>query len=668
MLVAGAAEASSNLALGRPVTLEGVGEANLAAVVTDGRLAPEGAAPDDSACGLQGVRSALSIDLGALHDVRAFLVQVDVSDVYFIEASADGKAWDVVWRVPPLAGAGSLRTRRVVLAQPKPARWVRIRPTTGQSPSISELQVFGGEPDWPALDQSRRGARLPMWPSLSGPRLGLLAMSVAALFLLAAGWSGLARRYTEGPREARVRRGVLVVAAALALVSWFNFFNFHYTGFVHTWEVFHYYMGAKYLPELGYTRLYLCAAAADIEDGIDLRGHPMRDLRTNRTVPAESELARASECGRQFSPRRWDEFRRDARFFRDAMGVGWLAVRGDHGFNATPAWAIAGRLLAGSGPASWSQIVFLAVLDLILLAAIFVILGRVFGLETACLAAGFWGTNALGLFVWTGGGFLRYDWVFWLVVGVAALKLERRALAGFALGFATLLRVFPVLAIVGLLAKALAEAAAERSLAPLRRLAPFAAGAAAALLLTALASSLVAGRASIWTEFADNTAKHTASISSNLVGLRVWLAYDAGHRLQMTTDPLRQDRHEDWRAHVARRQHRLRFVKWLAAAGFLWLLARAARGRPEWAGAVLGLGLMPFALELSSYYYAGFVLYAALWTIRPALGVALAGLACLSNVVMGLWSFPDEQHARLSMLVAVFAALVTATLARGRRT
>ena len=668
LLAAAGAEASSNVALGRPVTLEGVGENNLVAAVTDGKLAPEGARPDDSACGLQGVRSALVIDLGSAHPLRALLVQADVSDVYFVETSTDGQAWDVAWRVPPLAGVGSLRTRRIVWPEARTARFVRIRPTTGQAPSVSELQAFDGVPDsWPPLDLSHRGARLPMWPSLSGARLGLLAMAVAALLLAVVVWSALARRYTETPGELRLRRGVLVATAVAALVAWFNFFNFHYTGFVHTWEVFHYYMGGKYLPELGYARLYLCAAAADLEEGIDLRGHAMRDLRTNQMVAAESELARASECARRFSPRRWDEFRRDARFFREAMAVGWLAVRGDHGFNATPAWAVAGRLLAGSGPASWSQIGFLAVIDLVLLAAVFGILARVFGWEAACLAAGFWGTNTLGLFVWTGGGFLRYDWVLALAIGVAALKLERQTLAGAALGYAAMSRVFPAVVIAGVLAKAVGEAVAERSVAPLRRLARFAMGALAAVLLLGLVSSIVAGRASIWSEFADNTAKHAASISSNLVGLRVWLAYDDDHRLQLTTDPLRQDRHEDWRAQVSARQARVWWVRWLAAFAFLGLLARAARGRPDWVAAVLGLGLMPIALDLSSYYYAGFLLFASLWVVRPAFGVALAGLACVSNVVMGLWSFPDEQQARLSLLVVVFVVAVTAALAGRRR-
>ena len=658
---------ASNLALGRPVTVAG-GDGSAASVAADGRLAPEGAYPGEApAVALEGVRSALVVDLGATQTLAALLLQADTADVYFVEASMDGEAWDVLWRLAPQAGVGGLRTRTTVLPQPVPARWLRVRPTTGRAPALSEVQAFAAVPaSWPALDVSQPGARLPLWPGLGGGRLAVAGLALASLLMMVAGWSLLARRVPSSVREGRVRQGALVAVAAASLVAWTNFLNFHYTGFVHTWEVFHYYMGAKYLPELGYRRLYACAAAVDAQDGVDLRGHVMRDLRDNRVVPAEAELARAGECQARFSPRRWDDFTRDARFFREVMGNGWFAVRNDHGFNATPAWAGLGGVLARLGPASWPLIGSLALLDVVLVAAMLLVIGRTFGLEAACLAAGYWGLDTLAHFAWTGGGFLRYDWLFWMVLGIAALRRERPAVAGFALTVAALLRVFPAAALVGLGAKVVAEAVAQRSLAPVKRRVRLASGGVAAGVLVLAASTLVTGHGSIWAEFVENSAKHAATPSSNLVGLRVFLAHDADGRLETMTDPLTTDRHTAWRARLTAARRAWRPVQWLALVGFLVLLARAARGLPEWASAVLGTGLMPIAFELSSYYYSAFVVYAVFWPLAPGVGLALASLAWLSQVAMGLWSFPDDQHAWLSLAVVLFVLGVTGALARAR--
>jgi hypothetical protein len=345
------------------------------------------------------------------------------------------------------------------------------------------------------------------------------------------------------------------------------------------------------------------------------------------------------------------------------MGQGWLAVRNDHGFNATPVWAMAGGLLAELGPASWGQIEMLAALDLVLIAAIFAILGRAFGLEAACFGAAWFGTNSLSPFVWTGGGLLRYDWLLALVAGVAALRAERHALAGVLLGYATLLRLFPAVAIAGVVLKAAAEAFDQRSLRPFVGLARFAGGAALAFVVLGAASALLAGRGSVWADFADNTAKHAASVTSNRIGLRVFLSHDADTRLQLATDPLLADRHQAWRAGLQHREAKARPIQLVALAAAALLVARAARGRPAWLAAVLGLALMPMAFELSGYYYAGFTVLAALCALHPTTALALAVLAWVSNVVMGLWTFPDEQHAVLSLVVVFFSAALPAALA-----
>ncbi len=660
-------EPSGNIARGRPVAVHGGrGEGP---VVTDGRLATEGTFPGGHSVALDDVGAAGVVDLGAPRLVAALLLQASTSDVYFVETSADGASWRVAWRVPGLPGRPVLRTWTTVLPRPVLARWLRVRTTTSRSAAVSELQAFEtSAPVWPPRATAPPGSPLPLWPRLSPERLAAVYEALAALLMLVVGWGLLARRSMPGAREERVRRGAFFALALVSLMAWPYLFNLHFPRFVHISETFHYYMGAKYLPELGYSRLYACTVVVDAEDAVVLTDRIVRDLRDNRRVPAASQLERSPECRARFTPRRWEAFRQDTAFFRAAMGEHkWFRVRNDHGFNATPAWAVLGGLLAGLTPASWSQIVPLALIDLALIAAIFVMIGRGFGLEAAAIAAGYFGLSFLSQFGWTGGSILRYDWLFWLVAGVVGLRTGRPALAGFALASSTLLRVFPVCALLGLGLKALVEVVQERSPRPLLRHRRFAAGALVAGVLFLSASVLLSGRARIWAEFAENTTKHMATESVNYVGLPVFLGYDPESRLEVMTDPLLPDLVGAWKERVAASEQRVRGAHWAATAAFLLLLALAVRRVPDWTATILGMGLMPILLKLSGYYYSGWLVYAALWPVSAASGFALASFVWATNVIPQVWPGADESFAWLSLAAAVLAVGITGAFAwRGR--
>jgi hypothetical protein len=661
-------EVSPNVAAGHVAAL--LGTSGQAEVVTDGRLLPEGAAPDGETVRLQDVNASLVVDLGGVRSLKALLLQASVADVYFVEASADGAEWRVCWRLPPISGEPEMRTRTTLLPRPVAARWLRVRATTTRGAAVSELQAFEtASPLFPPLDLSRPNAALPLFPGITRERIASLSAALAGALVLAALWGLLGRRYAASAFELRLRRGTLLALAVAAMTAWPNFLNFHYYGFVHTWEVFHYYLGAKYLPELGYTRLYACTAVADAEDGLDLRGYRLRDLRDNSVVAATSALDRASECHESFSAGRWEDFRRDARFFRAAMGPdAWTAVRNDHGFNGTPAWALLGGSLAGLAPASRIQIRLLTFIDVGLVLSLVVVLGLGFGLEAACLGAGYFGLNALAPFGWTGGGFLRYDWLLCLVVGLGALRRERPVLAGCALGASAALRIFPACAIVGVALKAAVEALEERSLRPLRQRARFALGLAATGVALIVGPMLVTGRPRIWSEFAVNSAKHVATQSVNLVGLRVFLGYEDAARLELTTDPLLLDRFALWQRGVSAAQHAASPAQWAAAAAFVLLLTLAVRGKPDWVAAVLGIGLMPVLFQLSSYYYSALIAYAALVPLAPGVGLGLASIAWLTTVIAGLGLPPDTQYAWQSLAIVGFVVAVVGGLAWRRRT
>jgi hypothetical protein len=543
-----------------------------------------------------------------------------------------------------------LRTWTTILPRAVPARWLRVRTTTSRSAAVSELQAYEtSTPAWPLRHTAPPGSPLPPWPALSPSRLAAIYEALSALLMLVVAWGVLARRSTPRAREERVRRGAFFALALVALMAWPYLFNFHFPRFVHASEMFHYYMGAKYLPELGYTRLYACTLVVDAEDGVDLADRVVRDLRDNRRVPAASQLERSTECHARFTTRRWEAFRQDTAFFRSAMGEhGWFRARDDHGFNATPAWAVLGGLLAGLTPASWAQIVPLALLDL-------------------ALVAGLFGLNYLSQFGWTGGSLLRYDWLFGLVAGVVALRAGRPAVAGFALASSTLLRVFPVCALLGLGLKALAAVIQDRSLRPLLRYRRFAAGALGAGVLFLSTSMLQNGGARIWVEFAENTTKHMATESVNYVGLPVFLGYDPAGRIEIMTDPLLPDLVAAWREGVADSERRVRGSHWAATAAFLLLFTMAVRRAPDWTAAILGVGLMPILLKLSGYYYSGWLVYAALWPVSAGSGLALAAFVWATNVIPQIWPGADEMYAWLSLAAVILAAGITGAFAwRGR--
>jgi hypothetical protein len=657
-----------DVALGRPVTLAGEGEGD-PAVVTDGRLVTEGAAPVGSAVSLADVRSAVSVDLGASRSLRALLVQAGAADIYFVETSEDGSSWRIVWRFAPLDSAAVQRTRTTVLPRPTPARWLRVRPTTARSAAVSEVEAFEAVPAaWPRLDTSAPGSHLPLWPTLTHEPIAELYQALSALLMLVVGWVVVARRAPGGLVEQRARRGALVLLAAVSLLAWPNLLNFHYYRFVHTWDTFHYYLGAKYFRELGYTRLYSCTAVVDAEDGIDLHGYVMRDLRDNREVPALRLVEEAPECRARFSAKRWETFRRDSRFFRTALGYeSWAAAHNDHGFNGTPVWAVVGGLLTRLGPASWPLLTFLALLDLLMLLLAFLIIGRTFGLEAGCLTAGFWGLNTLSQWGWTGGGFLRCDYLLWLVVAIAALATRRPALAGFALAYSTLLRVYPVFAVAGLGLAAALDALSLRSIEPFWRHRRFAAGGALAVVLLMGSSILLTGRAGIWKEFLDNSEKHLGSESVNLLGLPVLLSYEHDARVDLMADPLLLDRHAAWKQHLADAARRTRAAHWAAVVAFGLLLAVAVRGAPDWVAAILGLGLMPIFMKASGYYYGMLLVDAALWPASPAAGFALASFTWLTNVIPALWPDSDTQFAGLSFAVVALVTGLAVAFAWKRR-
>jgi hypothetical protein len=505
-----------------------------------------------------------------------------------------------------------------------------------------------------------------MW-ELGPAQAGSLKATVAVAGTLLLGFVAVQRRRGRAP--GRVADGLLAALGALAAACWGNLGSFHHPGFGHASETYHYLVGAKYFPELGYANLYRCTAIADAESG--RRGEALarhaRDLETNLLVPAAELLRDPERCKARFSPARWRSFRRDVGFFREHLPPErWAATQVDHGYNATPAWGLVGGLLARTGPATGPRVLALELLDPLLLAATGVAIAWAFGWRTLCVALLYWGTNYPAHYGWVGGAYLRQLELAALLVGICCLRRARFASGGALLALASLVRVFPAVALAGVALKALVHAVGTRSLRlrpPHRRIA---AGALATALLLVPLSGVGVGGLGVWREFAARSRVLLATPLRNHVGLRTVFAFDPATTARTLEDPGQEDPFARWKE-ARRRSFEARRLPFAACVGaFGLLLACAVRREEDWVAAVLGLGLVPIALELTCYYWAVLVAYALLWERHPWVGAALCALSAAGWWIAGRLLFYDEIFPWISLATVAFVVFATvASLARG---
>jgi hypothetical protein len=217
--------------------------------------------------------------------------------------------------------------------------------------------------------------------------------------------------------------------------------------FYHRHEFFHYYLGSKYDRELGYERLYYCVAVAQADSGQtnEVRARKMMDLGIDTIVPTQDALAHPEVCRDRFeSPERWEAFKADVKFFRNSANLQyWNDMQKDHGYNPPPVWTVMGHFWGMLHPATDGYLKFLASFDLVFLAGMFAVIYWAFGWRVFSVAAIFWGCQLPAEYFWTGGAFMRQDWLFFVVLSACLLRKHHWAWAGAAFAYSTLLRVFP---------------------------------------------------------------------------------------------------------------------------------------------------------------------------------------------------------------------------------
>lgn len=174
------------------------------------------------------------------------------------------------------------------------------------------------------LPAALSGALAQVAPGFTWRHVGTIKASVAVGGTLLLLWSWVAHRAGRRESFARTRDALLLALGLLAGLCWWNLGLFHRDRYVHEWDTYHYYMGAKYFPEIGYARLYLCTVVADAQEGrLDpTSDRTARDLETNRLVSAQILAGEPERCIRHFAPERWEAFKTDLNWFREHMGAG----------------------------------------------------------------------------------------------------------------------------------------------------------------------------------------------------------------------------------------------------------------------------------------------------------------------------------------------------------
>ena len=654
------------------------------AVITDGIGANEGAFWDVALAHIfETGASTVTYDLGQLVNAEAAWVQADANDYYTLWGSVDGQTFRELTRVDTVDGVHGLRGRRVTFPRTT-LRFLRFGEGEGDSfYSVSELQLYCNVPTpFPPNLQIQNAPAAPVtknffsyWNDEASARWELV---LAVLGLLLLQWGYRLKRQGRPNAHKKLRDRLLMAMGALAALTYVNMGFFHFGNFTHDWEWTHYYVGSKYFKELSYDRLYECIAVADVEEGLKRRveKRKLTNLRNNYLEESHDILAHPERCKQHFSEARWSAFKHDVRFFRNRQSAKrWDDLQTDHGYNGTPVWNMAGTLLANTGPASVNQLYTLAMLDPLYLLATIGVIWWAFGWRVLSVALLVFATNFPSRFYWTGGAYLRWDWLFYLTAGICCLRKERGMLGGAALAYASLLRVFPgfIFAGPGLAlgyhfyrTRKLPADAPERtvSVTAVRRYMRFFVGAALATALLVPLSLAVSGGVHAYKRFVENTVKHKETPLTNYMGLRTVLAYrpgEAGRDLKddKLTDPWirwKQARLDGWKE--------ARPVYVVCVLGFLVLLGLAVRRVEPWEAAAMGVAMIPVGVELTCYYYAFIIGVALLYEKREDVGWWLLMLTAFTQFVAwapvpGMAKWLDEQYTTMSVAtVGVFCYLL----------
>jgi hypothetical protein len=306
-----------------------------------------------------------------------------------------------------------------------------------------------------------------------------------------------------------------------------------------SYDLIHYYLGAKYFDELGYYDLYPAALLVDHENGPYTRKLRRFRAQDEEGYRPRTRVAEGVERGRKvrdqrFTRERWKAFEHDFLVLQRESDLSrslWVTLANDRGFNATPVWVIVARPFAEVFPVEAIKV--LAYFDVVFLLVGLVAIGWAYGWVPAVFSLFFLAVTYSLRWPIPGTAFFRYDWVAALLLALALLKKGRHFLAGVCTGYAALVRIFPAVWMFGPFTKGVLQLWHQRAQ-------PWRARLQRPLLAMALgfgACVLVLEGAAIGSLGADTVQSHARNLgahvkpeelSSRRMGFAIGLAYDGG--------------------------------------------------------------------------------------------------------------------------------------------
>jgi hypothetical protein len=302
-----------------------------------------------------------------------------------------------------------------------------------------------------------------------------------------------------------------------------------------------------------------------------------------------------------------------------------------------------------------------------------------FGWRIGAIATIFWGANAPADFYWTGGAFLRQDWFFLLVAAACFARKRRFVLAGAALTWSSLLRVFPLLffsgwgIIIGIHVIQQIRAGGLKTEVPLltrliellhpdhRKLL---AGCIVAAGILIPISVVVAGPNS-YKDFVSHIGSHKGTPLTNHMGLQTMLVHDWDGRMRFTRDDNLDDPFQMWKQGRLDRHDATRLVQHGINAGILvWMAWALRRTKLLWVGLGLSCLFAMSMVELTCYYFSMFILAAPLAKAYKPLGPVILVGSGASQIIgsaggaHSMFYWIDDKFTAQSYLWFVLGALL----------
>ena len=284
------------------------------------------------------------------------------------------------------------------------------------------------------------------------------------------------------------------------------------------------------------------------------------------------------------------------------------------------------------------------------------LLGWAFGWRVMTVGTVFWAVSAPNEFYWTGGAFLRQDWLFLLVAAVALARKRWFALAGAAATWSALLRVFPAILFVGWVLAIVLDLIRKRSISSSNKRLILGAAIAAAVLVP---PSMLAAGTDSYSAFAHNIVSRQAAGATNRMGLETMVQHDWDRRMRFLRDDNLSDPFEVWKRERTARMKRLMPV-FVLVTGFVlgWTLWALRRTKLLWAAVPLGLPLVITVADPACYYYSMFVVTAVLIRQCPSLGPVMLATAGGSQVLHETFFWIDDKYAAEAWLFFLFGLMV----------